>query len=37
MSYADFADPGFWITLVIGVAALACFVFWLLTGGRKAR
>ena len=35
MKSLDFGDPGFWLALAAGMAILACFAFWLVTGARK--
>ena len=37
MGDANFMDPGFWLALLISLASVAGFVYWLVTGGRKPR
>lgn len=37
MKNLEYADPGFWLTLAIGLASVACFIYWLVTGARKPR
>jgi hypothetical protein len=33
----DFTDPGFWWTVLLGLAAVACFLYWIVTGARRPR
>jgi len=35
MAGFDFTDPGFWLALLVGLISVACFLYWLITGGRK--
>jgi hypothetical protein len=33
----QFGNPEFWMALVVGAGAVAIFLYWLLTGGRRRR
>jgi hypothetical protein len=37
MANPDLTDPGFWLTLLAGLASLACLLYWLITGARRPR
>jgi hypothetical protein len=33
----SWTDSGFWLALLAGLFASACFIWWLITGARKSR
>lgn len=37
MGSFDLSDPGFWAALLVGLASIGCFLYWLITGARKHR
>jgi hypothetical protein len=37
MQAFDFTDPGFWLTVLLGLATVACFLYWVVKGARRPR
>ncbi len=37
MRSLDLTDAGFWLALLAGLFASACFIWWLITGARRPR